>query len=103
MHLKFVFYFPTASSSWQTLLVKGKSPTNVLRYFKFLSAQPMFQEVQGQFSGAQPKATPEKKTESAVGIIMFHIGEVCSQMKNYNSCCFVVIKCKFSDFNMTYS
>ncbi|KAH3856986.1 hypothetical protein DPMN_099583, partial [Dreissena polymorpha] len=49
------------SSTWQTLLEKGQAPVNVHRYYKFLLAQPEFQETVDMFPCAQPRATPERK------------------------------------------
>ena len=78
----FVIVSVTVSSSWQTLLTKGTPPVNVTRYFKFLSAQPIFKEVQAKFAAAQPKATPEK---GAVAPVCYSEGIMISKATFYNN------------------
>jgi len=60
------------SSAWQSLQGKGTAPTNVARFYNFLSAQPVFREVISLFPAAKPKASPEKKapTESTVNYVL---------------------------------
>ena len=58
----------TASSTWDTLVAKGKAPPNVSRYFNFLSAQPSFRKVQELFPRPVSEAKEDKKAESSVSI-----------------------------------
>ena len=62
----FVFLYFAVSSTWDTLVAKGKAPPNVSRYFNFLSAQPLFKTVQELLPRPKTEVKQEKKSDTSV-------------------------------------